>query len=140
MEAFIWHLICSNLSLDRIILKGSCSKRHVYRFQTWFGVFEVCSDVTSHPFDTPDKSIFYCVYTTFGCEGCENFNFFQKIFSIYVKTIKASKGLIRQRLYCIYLISCSSELNSSVSKNSANVISNPSQIILIVRIFGFWLS
>lgn len=52
---------------------------------------------------------------------------------------RAKKERTAYAVLLCYLISCSKLLNSGVSKNSANVISRPSQINLMVRIFGFWL-
>lgn len=46
----------------------------------------------------------------------------------------------RSNVIICYFISCSSESNSGVEKNSPNVISNPSQIFLIVTVPGFLLS
>ena len=49
------------------------------------------------------------------------------------------KGVIKSMTPFCYFISCSKSSNSGVEKNSPKVIPKPSQIILIVISFGFWL-
>ena len=48
----------------------------------------------------------------------------------------ASLYYLAERKAACHRISCSKASNSGVEKNSASVISSPSQIFLIVRIFG----
>lgn len=68
----------------------------------------------------------------------------QVLFPLFIYAIRLRRNngramLAPTMMVYVYLISCSRLLNSSVSKNSARVISKPSHIILIVSSFGFLL-
>lgn len=65
--------------------------------------------------------------------GCARKNRVQRCILCWKGLCKIAKNRI------FYWISCSRWLNSSVLKNSASVIPNPSHIILMVSSFGFWL-